>query len=120
MQFLAKRTPEAGSLQQEEETYGRHHIGYQCFFRAHEVQSKWEVPSRLGDGVGEVLGSPNLDQISGKDTAYTVLSPGQDLLSMIRKKQDHCSVMKSPPGKDGHRTCVQPSSSCFHAGGWLP
>lgn len=58
MQFLAKRTHEAGSLQQEEETYGRHHIGYQSFFRAHEVQSKWEVPSRLGDGVGEVLRSP--------------------------------------------------------------
>lgn len=114
MQFLAKRTHEAGSLQQKE-TYGRHHIGYQCFFRAHEVHSKWEVPSAWRWS----RKSPTL----AKSVVRT--EPIQSwALAMIYhlwsgRDRDHCSLMKSPPGKFGCRTCVQSASSCFHAGGWL-
>lgn len=72
MHSWPKKTHEAGSLQQEEETYGRHHTGSQkSFFRAHEAQNKWEVPSGLGEEMGqggyqEVL---SLGQISGENTA---------------------------------------------------
>lgn len=53
MHSWPKKTHEAGSLQQEEETYGRHHTGSQkSFFRAHEAQNKWEVPSGLGEEMG--------------------------------------------------------------------
>lgn len=51
MQFLAQEDPGGWFLA---ETHGRHHIGSQKSVPgAHEAQNDWEVPSGLGDEMGQ-------------------------------------------------------------------